>query len=538
MPVRARTSRSIAAVAVALCAALVAAACGSANPQGPVSQRIHIADPYGGDVAAEGAPQTGGTLVIGNDREIISFDPTRQNSNLGALAVYDSLLKLMPDGSAQPYLAKSLATSDNGTTWTLGLREGVRFSDGTPLDATAVVVNTQRHIDKAASPAHVYATQIAAMAAVDPLTVRFTLKAPMGDFPALFAQPLNSGTLGMIVSPAALQQYGDDIGNHPVGAGPFMLQNWVRDNKMSLVRNPNYWQQGKPYLDGVEIRPLPDTDSRYTTMTNGDLDMINGGFNQELVRAFANPDLRVYYGPGSGGVLNYFNVTKAPFDDRRMREAAIAAMDPQALGASFFSNQLVASDSMFDASTKWHTAAASQAYPKYDQARAKDLVAQYVGSGGDPTFSYFTDRSSVPLGEFVQASMAAIGVTVDVQYFDLAQFAGNVLQAGEFQMASGLSAFDYPFPGAGRLVQTGGSVNYGKYSNPQVDALLADASATTDADKRASDYQQVELAVNRDLGIQWLSRSYLSTIAKPSVRGVDRYVTRDLYFAGMWKQAS
>ncbi len=124
-------------------------------------------------------------------------------------------------------------------------------------------------------------------------------------------------------------------------------------------------------------------------------------------------------------------------------------------------------------------------YPTFDQARAKDLVAQYVASGGDPTFSYFTDRSSVPLGEFVQASMAAIGgVRVNVQYFDLAQFAGNVLQAGgEFQMASGLSAFDHPFPGGagGRLVQTGGSVNYGKYSNPQVDQLLADASATTDA---------------------------------------------------------
>ncbi|AEA24887.1 ABC-type transporter, periplasmic subunit [Pseudonocardia dioxanivorans CB1190] len=537
MPVRARTSRTIAVVA-ALCAALVATACGSASPPAEGPQRVHLVDPYGGDPAKEGDPQRGGTLVIGNDREIISFDPTRQNANLAALGVYDSLLKLMPDGSAQPYLAKSMSTSDDGTTWTLGLREGVRFSDGTPLDANAVVVNTQRHIDKAASPAHVYAMQIASMTAVDPLTVRFTLKAPLGDFPTVFAQPLSSGTLGMIISPAALTRYGDDIGNHPVGAGPFVLTSWVRDNKMELVRNPDYWQQGKPYLDGVEIRPLPDTDSRYTTMTNGDVDMINGGFNQELVRAFTNPDLRVYYGPGSGGVLNYFNVTKAPFDDPRMRAAAVAAMDPQALGASFFSNQLVAADSLFDGSTRWHTPAASDAYPRYDQARAKDLVAQYVASGGDPTFSYFTDRSSVPLGEFVQASMAAVGVTVHVQYFDLAQFAGNVLQAGDFQMASGLSAFDHPFPGAGRIVQTGGSVNYGKYSNPQVDTLLADAAATTDPDRRASDYQQVELAVNKDLPIQWLSRSYLSTITKPSVKGVDRYVTRDLYFAGMWKEQS
>jgi peptide/nickel transport system substrate-binding protein len=103
---------------------------------------------------------------------------------------------------------------------------------GTPLDANAVIVNTQRHIDAAASPAHAFALRITAMRAVDPLTVEFDLDSPMGDLPVVFAQPMSQGTLGMIVSPAALAQYGDDIASNPVGAGPFMLSNWVRDNKM------------------------------------------------------------------------------------------------------------------------------------------------------------------------------------------------------------------------------------------------------------------------------------------------------------------
>ncbi|GAA3046802.1 ABC transporter substrate-binding protein [Pseudonocardia yunnanensis] len=533
LPLR-RARSSVIVTAVLLCTALLAA-CGQAPGTGPGAPlTVRTLDPYGGDRDTEGSPQTGGTLVIGNDREIISFDPTRQNSNLAATMVYDSLFKLMPDGTAQPYLAASMTSPDGGVTWRMGLRDGVRFSDGTPLDANAVIVNTQRHIDKAASPAHAFALRITAMRAVDPLTVEFVLDGPMGDFPVVFAQPMSQGTLGMVVSPAALAQYGDDIASHPVGAGPFMLSNWVRDNKMELVRNPDYWQKGMPYLDGVEIRPLPDTESRYATMANGDVDAINGGFNTELVRAFANSSLRVYFGPGNGGVLNYFNFTRAPFDDKRMREAAVAAMDPNALGAAFFSNQLIRAESLFDETSPYHTQQATDAWPKYDVARAKQLVDEYRASGGNPDFVYTTDRSSVPLGEFVQASMAAVGVKVEVRYFDLAEYAGRVLQGGDFDMASQIAAFDYPFPGISRVYTTGGSSNFGKYQNPQVDQLVLDASATQDAAQRTKDYQQIELLLNQDVAVQWLSRSYLSTITKPQVKGIDRYITRDLFVAGTW----
>jgi ABC-type transport system substrate-binding protein len=533
LPLRpARTS--VVGAAVLLCAVLLAA-CGQLVATGPgAALTLRTLDPYGGDRSAEGAPERGGTLVIGNDREIISFDPTRQNTNLAATMVYDSLLKLTPDGTAAPYLAASMTSPDGGVTWRLGLRDGVRFSDGTPLDANAVIVNTRRHIDKAASPAHAFAVRISAMRALDPLTVEFALDGPMGDFPVVFAQPMSLGTLGMIVSPAALAQYGEDIGSHPVGAGPFVLANWVRDNKMELVRNPGYWQRGMPYLDGVEIRPLPDTESRYATMANGDVDAINGGFNTELVRASANPNLRVYFGPGNGGVLDYFNFTRAPFDDRRMREAAVAAMDPNALGAAFFSNQLIRAQSLFDENSPYHTQQATDAWPTYDVARAKQLVDTYRAAGGDPDFVYTTDRSSVPLGEFVQASMAAVGVKVEVRYFDLAEYAGRVLQGGDFNMASQIAAFDYPFPGISRVYTTGGSSNFGKYQNPQVDQLARDASATGDPARRTQDYQQIELLLNQDVAVQWLSRSYLSTITKQEVKGIDRYITRDLFVAGTW----
>ncbi|MHA6621073.1 ABC transporter substrate-binding protein [Pseudonocardia sp. DLS-67] len=534
---RLRSRRSLLAVLGALLCVALTAACGQAPAQNGAeagAALLKTVDPYGGDPAADGTPKAGGTLVIGNDREIISFDPAKQNSNLAATMVYDSLMKLVPGGGAEPYLAASMETTDGGTTWRMGLRDGVQFSDGTPLDAQAVIINTQRHIDRAGSPAHAYAQRITSMHAIDPLTVEFALNAPMGDFPVLFAQPLSQGTLGMIVSPAALQQYGDDISNHPVGAGPFVLSNWIRDNRMELAKNPHYWQPGKPHLDGIEIRPLPDTESRYQTMANGDIDMINGGFNTELVRAFQNPNLRIYFAPGNGGVLNYFNFARAPFNDKRMREAAIAAMSQPALGAVFFSNHILPAESLFDPESQYHTQAATDAWPKLDVEHARRLVDEYKADGGNPDFVYATDRSSIPLGEWVQASMAEVGVEVDVRYFDLAEFSGRVLQGGDFDMASQIAAFDYPVPAITRVFTTGGSSNFGKYQNPEVDRLTQDATATTDPQRRTTDYQQIELLLNQDIAVQWLSRSYLSTITKPEVKGIDRYISRDLFVAGTW----
>ncbi|GAA3078407.1 ABC transporter substrate-binding protein [Pseudonocardia yunnanensis] len=513
---------------------MLLSACGAADRGAVAAGALQARDPYGADLATEGTPRTGGTLKLGMDREVVSFDPTVQNSNMAALAVYDSLLKVDPHGKAQPYLAQSMDSADGGVTWRLGLRPDVKFTDGTALDADAVLVNVQRHIDKLSSPAHAFAANIASMRAVDPLTVEFTLKAPLGDFPVLFAQPITYGSLGMIVSPAALQQYGDDIGRHPVGAGPFRFVEWIPDSRITLAKNDSYWQQGMPYLDGLEFRPLPDTESRYASIENGDVDVVFGGYNQELVRASSNAGLRVYYGPGNAGEYLYFNFNKAPFNDRRMREALISSLDLNALAASQYSGRLVSSTSLFAEDSPYHTEAASQAWPKYDPERAKQLIAEYKASGGDPTFTFKTTQARVPFGEYIQAQMAAVGIDIKVQFYDLAQFSSAVVQSNDFQLTTWVGAFDVPYPGATRLLHTGGNTNYGDYSNPQVDALLDEAARTTDEAVRTNAYQQVELLVGQDLSMAWFSRSYLSTITKPEVKGIDRYPSRDMFFATTW----
>ncbi|TCK22237.1 ABC transporter substrate-binding protein [Pseudonocardia endophytica] len=540
MITRRRGSRLLALLVAGLAAVLLGA-CGAAPGinGGGGGEGIREVNPYGGDLAAEGEPRRGGVLVMGTDREAIGFDPTKQNTNMAALAVFDSLMKLRPDGTAEPYLARSMDTPDAGRTWTMGLRPGVRFSDGTPLDAEAVIFNVQRHIDTPSSPGNRFATQIASMRAVDPTTVEFTLKAPFGAFPIVFAQSFTTGNLGSMLSPAAVRKEGAQIANRPVGAGPFVLTEWTRDSKMVLTRNPNYWQEGKPYLDGLEFRPLPDTESRYASIENGDVDLIFGGYHTELLRGLGNPNRTVYYGPGNGAEYLYFNHKIAPFDDRRMREAVVRGLDLNALAATQFRGQMERADEWFGASSPYRSQEAAAAWPAFDQERARQLVREYVAAGGNATISYKTTNAPnrVAFAEFLQAQMAAIGITLQPQFFDLAQYSSSVVQARDFQVAGWVGGpYDAPFPLLGNLFASKGNTNYGNYANPEVDALVQTAAATTDEAERARAYQRISLLTNQDIAVGYYSRGYLSTITKPEVKGMVRYLTRDMFFATTWKQ--
>ncbi|MGH3588553.1 MAG: ABC transporter substrate-binding protein, partial [Pseudonocardia sp.] len=380
-----------------------------------------------------------------------------------------------------------------------------------------------------------YTEPIDAMTATDDLTVTFTLKRPTGSFPVSFALPFSSGNLGTIASPAAVQQWGDDYGRHPVGAGPFSFVEWIPNNKITVKRFDGYWDKGKPYLDGIEFRPLPDTDSRYASIENGDVDVVLAAYSQELVRALQDPSLTVHYSPGNAGDLMYFNVTRAPFDDRRMREAVVRALDLRALSASLYSNQLVTSQSLFEPGNRYHSDAATQAWPQADPERARQLVDEYRAEGGSTSVTVKSTTARGQFGELVQAQLAAVGIDVEVQLYDLAQYSAEVVQSGDFDLTTTVSSFDSPFPAVQRLLGTGGSANYGRFSDPEVDSLLAAAASTDDEAERTAAYQQVERIVNEELAVCWISRGYISTITRNHVRGVVRYPNRDMFYATLWR---
>jgi peptide/nickel transport system substrate-binding protein len=519
---------------------LVGTACGEAGGRAATAPAgLDASQPFGGDTAAEGNPTSGGTLTVGMYSEARSFDPT-VGSNLIASAVYDSLLKMDGNGDPQPYLAKSMTTPDNGKTWLLGLREGLTFHDGTPLDADAVIFNVARQRDKSTALGHLYTEPIDAMTAVDPLTVEFVLKRPTGSFPVAFALPFSSGNLGSIASPTAVQEEGDNYGRNPVGAGPFRFVQWIPNNRIDVTRFDNYWQAGKPYLDGISFRPLPDTETRYASVVNGDIDLDIGGFFTEAQRSSLDQNLETYYGPGGDGEFLYFNFSKKPFDDPRMREAVIRAIDPKALNATQYRDAGDLAATAFAEGDQYFSRRAADAYPTYDPERAKQLIADYRASGGNPDFTFqdATSPNNVQFATFLQAQWAAVGLNVKLQLDDIATVITTVVQGGNFQMLHWISGpYENPYPFMYNQFHTGGINNYGKYSNPQVDAALDEATSTTDPAIRIAAYQKAQELLNSDLAVAWMARAAKAAIARPNVKGVSRYLSSELFWGGTWKSS-
>lgn len=494
----------------------------------------------GGDKASEGEPVHGGTVVFGLDRDVISFDIAIGGSNMAANAMYDSLMKFDDDGIPQPYMAESIETSDEGATWRLALRPEVEFHDGTPLDAEAVIFNIQRHIDDPTSFAHTNTQRIESMEAVEEFVVEFVLTEPWGGFPVVFAQPWAQGNLGTIASPTAIETLGEEeFRRNPVGAGagPFEFVEWIPDNRVVLLRNDNYWQEGLPYLDRVEFRPLSDTETRYASVENGDVDMIFAGYHTEVLRGSQDPDLDVYYGTGGGAEYMYFNHTRPPFDDRRMREAFIRAINPEALSSTQFRGAMDPATTVFGEDSPFFSQEASDIWPTYDPELARELIDEYIADGGDPSFTLRAPNSPnrVLFAEFIQTQFAAIGLEIDVQFADLAQFASDVVRSGEFQVTTWVTGpWDNPYPNVLQLYTTDGSANYGGYSNPDVDAAIDAAVVTADEDERIEFYQEAQRIANEDLMVAWYSRGYLGAVSQPHVKGVERYLSRDTFFAEIW----
>jgi peptide/nickel transport system substrate-binding protein len=156
------------------------------------------------------------------------------------------------DGELQPYLAASLEANEDLTQYTLTLREGVTFHDGTPLNAEAIKSNFDNHLKADGSAAAGALRDVDSVTVVDDLTLTYDLNRANAAFPDLL-----TGSIGWPFSPTAAEQLGEDFGSQPVGTGPFVFERYARDDAFVLVRNEDYWQEGLPYLDRITFRPSP-----------------------------------------------------------------------------------------------------------------------------------------------------------------------------------------------------------------------------------------------------------------------------------------
>jgi peptide/nickel transport system substrate-binding protein len=437
-------------------------------------------------------PIAGGEATVLVFNEIAGLDPVTGTGAAGAdgqrlFALYGALVVYDPSRHEPvPVLAEALEPDADFTGWTLTLRDGLEFSDGTPFDAAAVQANWQRaQVPENRSQAIGLASTISTMTVVDAQTLQVELVAPNAHFDNGIARQ----ALNYIASPAAIA--GGGLAAAPVGAGPFVLDEWTRDDRMVLVPNEGWLGSDGPYVDRLVFRVIGDEQQRIDTFVTGDADLAFTPVPESVQHAmdegaggYASVDV-------SGGGTVAFNTTTAPFDDPRVRRAVAVGVDAAIAADVVRGEGTVVATNPMRTDSPWFTSDAD--YPPYDPAEAQRLFDEYAAEhGGSVSFTLgaFQQTENTVLAEFLQTSLNQYdGVSVEVDVADSATAFTRVLQ-GDFQAHLwGFPVLD-PDPGLYNALHSGLPTNITRYADPEVDRLLEEARVTADNDARAPLYHE------------------------------------------------
>ncbi|HUP84194.1 MAG TPA: ABC transporter substrate-binding protein [Acidimicrobiales bacterium] len=535
---------------------LVAAACGggkdknaSDSGEGGIVKPDESAD-------REGTPTPGGTMTIGVEAETAGWQPCvdspSESGTMVFLAVYDQLMARADDGKVQPWLAESLTPSADKLSWTLKLRSNVKFHDGTPLDSAALKSNFDANKADASRCASAL-KPVSGMEVVDPLTVKYTLSAPYGPFPELL-----TGTAGMPFSPANAAAKGKDVSSNPVGTGPFVFKSWERDSKLTLEKNPNYWQKDLPYLDSVIVKPIPDEDARLASLSTGEIDV---GFTlrQEYVgRAREQGDaIKRYEFVGNNSGSSIFNVKRPPVDDKRVRQAFAFAQNQDQLVEVLGGKGITpASSQFFSKDSPWYSEKVAKGYKQNNPTEAKKLLDAYKADParsdgkkpGDPVHIQFNcppDPTLIAYAQAVQQMESKVGFEVELKQVEQATHINNAVGKPPYTDADymincwrlggqgdpdGVLFNQYGVP-------DGNAANVTNYNNPEVQALLKTARESDDFKTRYDAYEKIGLIFDEDVPHTWTGSTAASVYAKPTYKGLTTWKFPDGKAKGKFEQA-
>lgn len=480
------------------------------------------------DSADAGEPVAGGEAEVLLYSEIGGLDPVtftgsggaeaqRAFTLYGALVTYDADLE-----EVVPVLAESFESNDDFTEWTLTLKPGIVFSDGSPFDAAAVKANWDRAKDPAnRSPSFTALLATGDIEVVDDLTLRIPLNAPNAHFP----NSVSRAGMNYIASAEAIEA-GTDLTSEAVGAGPFLLESWTRDDRMILTPNPDWIGSDGPYLDGLTFRVVGDEEQRLDTFITGQADGFYTATPASVIRAEDEVDGAEYTSVEvTTGQAYTFNTSQPPFDDIRVRKAFIQGVDWQALSDAVFGEGSVALDNFTLEDTPLYTPDA--ALPEYDPAAAQAYIDEYIAETGDSALQIeilvFQQSLDQSRAQFVQTSLSQLdNIEVTLTVNDSPTNIGLVL-GGDYMMSSWGYPVVFPDPGVYNAVHSEALTNYSKYSNPDVDAMIEEARATDDIDAAAELFQQVFVQLAEDLPYYPYVETNNGFVTSPELHGADVY---------------
>lgn len=502
--------------------------------------------PAGGAASAApaGAKATpGGTVTFVLENDVIDFDPMRSRAFVDRnvhYQIYDSLVRIDATGKIIPWLAEKWETSADGKTVTFTLRKDVKYHDGTVFDAESVKWNIDRYMKTAGSARAGELASVDSVTVVDPATVRFNLKTP---FSPLLANLVDRA--GMMVSKAAVEAAGADFTRKAfkAGSGPFILTEAVKDDHMTLEKNPSWWGKDKdgsklPYLDKIIVKPITNSDVRLTNVKTGDAQVANNIAGKDVAVVKTDPGLVYQQIPSYAFDSLIPNRAKGfVFEEGRYVKAVSMAIDRKeildkwafgvgAVGYGTIAPGHFAADPNF------------KPFEKPDPEGAKKLIAE-VGkplsfelliSAGDP--------AGLQLAQLMQAQLAKADIKTDIQQLEFAKIL-ELQSAHTFKgiAFTGWSGRVDPDGNTYDHIYTGKPFNDSSYSNKEVDRLLDEQRATSDLDKRKVALRAAEkIYVQDDPARVWFRFRAVQLLTAKKLQGLEAYPDSLVRFQYGWLQ--
>lgn len=480
-------------------------------------------------------PQYGGTLTFVGEVEAMGFDAIKTRSLFGTGRLVGGLVmeRLFDRGKGDqliPKLGLSANPSENGKVWTIKLRKGVRFHDGTPFNADAVVSHWQRLLDpENRFRGRLLFRPIISVEKTGEYEVRFSLKHAWLPFLSFLTDPGRFPAL--IPSPSAVE-----AGTHhrsPVGTGPFVFHQWVSGDRIVMAKNPDYWQKGKPYLNKVVCRPIPDHESRYAALVSGQADIMITDRPSHVKKLKRNPDFVTYPVNWRGAGILTLNNTKPPLNDPRVRRALAMAWDQKKYIATSYKDILPQAQHWFGDSLGCDDVRAHS----LDIEKAKALILDY-GMPVELEYTHTATNRGHEAGVIVQQIFKQIGVKVNPTPSD---FPGIMkkLMSKKFDITSWIIPGGYDMgPITTAFLHSKSPWNVTGYTSREVDELLVEQRFATDPEKRAQLFCTIAGKVNAEAPFLYLFGRTYYVFARNSVKNISLPVLGEegLLLSEVWIQ--
>jgi peptide/nickel transport system substrate-binding protein len=480
-----------------------------------------------------GHAKNGGTLFVGMTAgEPDVLDPTLARTFSGRevfLTICEKLYDLNSKAQIVPQLASALPKiSKDKLTVTIPLRHGIKFNDGTPFNAAAVVTSIQRDQTLPRSTRASELSPVDSVTAQGNYTVVFHLKNPYAPLTAQLAD-----RSGMVMSPTQLDKLGDKFGTDPVCVGAFMFDNRVAGDSITVVKSPYYYDKKDVHLDKIVFKVENNTTAAADALKAGDLQALDGVASTDLPGVRYNPNLKILKATGLGyqgitinignknGLLKGYSNTGTPIaSSALLRKAFEEAIDRKKLNIVIFNGTNVPDCTPISPSSAWYV---KLPCTPYNPTAAKKLVKQSGVS--NPTVHLMVPVGTVALraAQFIQAQEQAVGINVVIDSVDFVSSLAKA-DAGTYETFQiGWSGRVDPDGNIYQFVATTGSQNDSGYSNPKVDKLLNDAREAPSIAARKKLYAQAEKIILNDRPLIYLYHGVTRAGLSKKVKGFHLY---------------